>query len=292
MLDTFIPSALAEEEEKQNITTSAPAKVAVQNFENCIAIECYLLYGYLVNDRLGLGTIELSVLKLYDRGSIRMRIKMFPLLALALASAGTFVIANDALAKYEEPSYSTSEKDGNFEIRDYPSVIAAEVEVSGSGESAANNAFKIIAGYIFGKNVSKTKVAMTVPVTEKISSEKIAMTIPVVTDKKQQNMIMRFYMPSKYTLETLPEPNDKRIKLIKLPSARYAVIRFSGFGSEKSCVHHEKLLNDFVKNKNLVASEAMVRAFYNPPWTLPFMRRNEIWQKLPSQSLDEQTKKD
>jgi len=123
---------------------------------------------------------------------------------------------------------------------------------------------------------------MTVPVTEKISSEKIDMTAPVTTDKKNNSMTMRFYMPSSYTLETLPEPIDKRIKLFTLSSARYAVIRFSGFGNEKNCAHHEKLLNDFVKKKNLVSIETPVRAFYNPPWTLPFMRRNEIWQKVSS----------
>ncbi|CAN5378851.1 heme-binding protein [soil metagenome] len=211
-----------------------------------------------------------------------MRIKILPLLAAACAGVGIFAIANDALAKYEEPTYAILEKDGDFEIRDYPSVIAAEVEVSGSGESAANEAFKIIGGYIFGKNVSKTKVAMTVPVTEKISSEKIAMTVPVTTDKQKNSMTMRFYMPSSYTLETLPEPIDKRIKLFTLPKARYAVIRFSGFANEKNCAHHEDLLDNFVKSKNLDASETPVRAFYNPPWALPFMRRNEIWQKVSS----------
>jgi len=211
-----------------------------------------------------------------------VRAKFLSFIAVACAGVGIFAIANDALAKYEEPKYAILEKDGDFEIRDYPSVIAAEVQVAGSGESAANEAFKIIAGYIFGKNVSKTKVAMTVPVTEKTSSEKIAMTVPVTSDKQKDSMTMRFYMPSSYSLESLPVPLDKRIKLFNLPSARYAVIRFSGFASEKNCAYHEKLLEDFVRTKELKPSETPVRAFYNPPWALPFMRRNEIWQNISS----------
>lgn len=211
-----------------------------------------------------------------------MRIKILPLFALTVAGAGILAVASDALAKYEEPNYSILEKDGDFEIRDYPSVIAAEVEVSGSGQASASEAFKIIAGYIFGKNNSKTKIAMTVPVTEEISSEKIAMTVPVTTDKRSNSMAMRFYLPSSYTLETLPEPIDKRVRLVTAPSARYVVIRFSGFGSENNCARHEQLLNTFVKSKNLTPVEGPVRAFYNPPWSLPFMRRNEIWQKVSS----------
>jgi effector-binding domain-containing protein len=194
-----------------------------------------------------------------------MRIKTLALLAAVSVVAGIAAIANDALAKYEEPTYSILEKDGSFEIRDYPSVIAAEVEVPGSGESAASQAFRIIAGYIFGKNVSKKKIAMTVPVT---------------TDKKQDHLTMRFYLPSSYTLETLPEPIDRRIKLSIPPAARYAVIRFSGFSSESNCAQQEELLKDFLKRKNLDPIETPIRAFYNPPWTLPFMRRNEIWQKV------------
>ncbi|CAN5563317.1 heme-binding protein [soil metagenome] len=209
-----------------------------------------------------------------------MRIKKFSLIVIVFAAAAMFAVSSEALAKYEEPTFSVVEKDGAFEIRDYPSVIAAEVSVSGSAEPAANEAFKIIAGYIFGKNVSKKKIAMTVPVTEKVSSEKIAMTVPVTTDRQEKSMTMRFYMPASYTLDTLPEPIDKRIKLVTLPAARYAVTKFSGLGSEKNCLQHEKLLEEFMKKKNLASSERPLRAFYNAPWTLPFMRRNEIWQPI------------
>lgn len=209
-----------------------------------------------------------------------MRIKPLVLLAAAGAAGLGLVIGTDALAKYEEPGYSVDRKEGNFEIRSYPSVIAAEVEVLGRGEQSANSAFKILAGYIFGKNSSKTKIAMTVPVTEKLTAEKIAMTVPVMTDVDKKNMTMRFFMPSKYSLDTLPEPIDKRIKLYQLPPRKFAVIRFSGSSSNENCRKHEEQLNIWLKNQNLEAAGDALRAFYNPPWTLPFMRRNEIWIPL------------
>ena len=209
-----------------------------------------------------------------------MSMKRLSLLVLTCACASLLAVSNEALAKYEEPVFSVLEKDGAFEIRDYPEVISAEVTVPGSAKTAANDAFRIIGGYIFGKNVSKKKIAMTVPVTEKVSSEKIAMTVPVTTDEQEKSMTMRFFMPASYTLETLPEPLDKRIKFVTLAKARYAVVRFSGVGSEQNCQQHEKLLQDFMKKKDLRSGERPVRAFYNAPWTLPFLRRNEIWQKI------------
>lgn len=209
-----------------------------------------------------------------------MRIKPFMFLAAAGAAGLALVIGNDALAKYEEPDYSVDRKEGNFEIRSYPSVIAAEVEVTGQGESSANTAFKILAGYIFGKNVSKAKIAMTVPVTEKLQPEKIAMTAPVTTRVGNKSMTMRFFMPTKYSLETLPEPLDKRIRLHRLPLRKFAVIRFSGFSGDENCRKHEEQLNSWLKNQNLETTAEPIRAFYNPPWTLPFMRRNEIWVQL------------
>ncbi len=209
-----------------------------------------------------------------------MRIKPIMLLAAAGVAGLGLAIGSDALGKYEEPAYSVDRKEGDFEIRSYPSVIAAEVIVPGRGEYSANNAFKILAGYIFGKNVSKTKIAMTVPVTEKVNAEKIAMTVPVTTTVDKKNMTMRFYMPSKYTLDTLPEPIDKRIKLYYQSPLRFAVIRFSGFTSQENCRKHEEQLNLWLKKQNLTPSGEALRAFYNPPWTLPFMRRNEIWIPL------------
>ncbi len=202
--------------------------------------------------------------------------------SILAAGIGTvaFIAGQEALAKYEEPAYTVSEKEGNIEIREYPSVIAAQVQVVGTGKEAANQAFKILAGYIFGKNIRKDKIAMTVPVTESKVSEKIAMTIPVTTLNTQGEMLMSFYMPAKYSLSDLPEAIDKRIQFKKIEPRKFAVIKFSGPANEESMKKHEDELRAYLKTKGSAITGEPLRAFYNPPWTLPFMRRNEVWIQL------------
>jgi len=188
-----------------------------------------------------------------------------------------FAVGREAMAKYEEPNYQVKRKSDDIEIRQYPSVIAAEVQVSTAQKQPENQAFRILAGYIFGKNVARDKIAMTVPVTETSASEKVAMTVPVTSVNADGTMIMSFYMPSKYTLESLPEPVDKRIRFTNVPAKSYAVIRFSGTAREQNIDRHEKKLRDYMKDQGLSPKGPAIRAFYNPPWTLPFLRRNEIW---------------
>lgn len=199
-------------------------------------------------------------------------------LIAALGAAGLAVAAaNDLFNQYEEPKYKTELEEGNFELRAYPSVIAASVQVAGSGEAAANNAFRILAGYIFGKNRGTRKIAMTTPVLQETSSEKIAMTVPVTVEMLKTSMTMSFYMPSKYSLHDLPEALDKRIKFARVPSRKFAALRFSGFGNERDCQLKEEELRRWMRDHGLQPVGEPVRAFYNPPWTLPFLRRNEIW---------------
>jgi hypothetical protein len=193
------------------------------------------------------------------------------------ALIGVGLVAADARAGYEEPAYKVSLTEGNFELRDYPSVVSATVEVQGGRDAAANQAFKILAGYIFGKNVSKKQIAMTVPVTSEAVSEKIAMTVPVTEEKSGSSMRMSFYMPAKYTLESLPEPLDKRIQFKQIAARKFAVVRFSGWATEDSIESHTVKLRAFIEKKGLTASADPITAFYNPPWTLPFLRRNEVW---------------
>lgn len=197
------------------------------------------------------------------------------------AGVGAFA-AREAMAKYEEPKYSVISQFDNIEIRQYPPVISAEVEVAGNRDKAANEAFRILAGYIFGKNISRVKIAMTVPVIEETRSEKIAMTVPVTSVIHDGKMIMRFYMPSEYNLDTLPEANDSRIKFAKLPAARYAVIKFSGFAGEDKMAKYESKLRSYLAEKSISSQGLAIRAFYNPPWTLPFLRRNEVWLQIDS----------
>lgn len=200
---------------------------------------------------------------------------------VSLATLGAvgvvFLLAPAALTRYEEPKYELSQKDGDIELRKYPELIAAQVTVDGSGKDAANDAFKILSGYIFGNNKPREKLAMTLPLAQRTQSEKIAMTVPVVEQRESSKMTMQFFMPGKYDLDSLPEANDPRIKFVKVPAAVYAVIRFSGSWKEPNIRSHADELRNFLKSRNLIQAGEALRAYYNPPWTPLFMRRNEIW---------------
>lgn len=215
-----------------------------------------------------------------------------PTLGIAIfgAVALSITLANKASSKYEEPQFKVIEKLGkNIEIREYKPRIAAEVTVDKEWDDALNSGFRILAGYIFGKNRSNQKVAMTAPVTAQEDSEdlngkslRIAMTTPVTAARTEEpdasgGWKIRFYMPSKFSLDTLPEPEDKRIKLKELPAETFAVIRFSGWSNQDSFTKHlEELKKKLLDSSKFKESGQPTNAFYNPPWTLPFLRRNEI----------------
>jgi hypothetical protein len=186
-----------------------------------------------------------------------------------------------AMAAIEEPAFETLKKSGDFEVRRYAPKIVAETLVEGSLWGASNDGFRVIAGYIFGNNESvqgtgSEKVAMTAPVTVQAAPEKIAMTAPVTTEPAGERMRMHFVMPSQYTLATLPRPKDDRVKLREVPAQDMAVLRFSGFTSEGKVKEKSDELLAWVKGEGLEVAGAAQLARYDPPWTLPFFRRNEI----------------
>ena len=154
-------------------------------------------------------------------------------------------------------------------------MIVAEAEVSGEREESINKGFRIIADYIFGNNVPKQNVAMTAPVIQQ-PSEKIAMTAPVTQEGARNSWKVRFVMPANYTLDTLPKPNNDAVRIKKIPDKRFVVIRFSGMAGEDSLKEHTNALNTFITDKKLTALSQPTYAFFNPPWTLPFLRRNEV----------------
>lgn len=136
----------------------------------------------------------------------------------------------------EQPSYTVIRSLGDVEVRDYPPMIVAEVEVSGERKRAINAGFRMIADYIFGNNSPSKKIPMTAPVTQQ-AGENIAMTAPVSQQSAGGAWRVRFVMPSGYTLETLPTPNNAAVKLVVVPAERFAVIRFSGLAGDEAVCH-------------------------------------------------------
>ncbi len=193
-----------------------------------------------------------------------------------IATFLTVILVTGAAMAVEEPPFTTLVEDGNFEIRDYPALLVAEVTVSGAQKEAANKGFRLLADYIFGNNTSRQDIAMTAPVAQQKESEKIAMTAPVSQIEEADSWIVRFTMPGQYTLETLPTPNDPAVRIKRLPPTRFAVLRFSGRANEKSVAEKSAELTRIAATRGLRATGPITLAQYNPPWIPGFMRRNEV----------------
>ncbi len=176
----------------------------------------------------------------------------------------------------EEPNFVVVRRDGKFEIRDYPAVVAAEVTVTGAQGEAARKGFRLLASYIFGGNTRKQSIAMTAPVAQRPTSEKIAMTAPVAQTQVGNDWVVRFTMPSAFTLEPLPAPNNPAVQLRVVPAARFAVLVFSGRARADLVAAKMAELHAWVQAQNLTETGEASLCQYNPPWTLWFMRRNEV----------------
>lgn len=199
--------------------------------------------------------------------------KRFLISFIALLFAG-------AVMATEEPKYNLIQQSGDVELREYAPKIIAETVVSGDLDDASSKGFKQIADYIFGNNTApaggKEKIAMTAPVTMEAQSEKISMTTPVTMQKTEGMWRMHFVMPSQYMMETIPKPNNPAVALRQIPSQRYAVIRFSWFAGEDKVAKKTSELLTWMKDNNITPTGSPELARYNPPWTLPFLRRNEV----------------
>ncbi len=194
-----------------------------------------------------------------------------------LAAAMLVATGSGAAMAVEEPAFKQVLREGNFELRDYPAVVVAQVTVAGDQKDAANQGFRLLAGYIFGGNKRRQSIAMTAPVAQQAASEKIAMTAPVAQTKTSTGAwVVRFTMPSAYTLQSLPVPNDARVELRNIEPARFAVLRFSGLAQTADVEAKSNELLAQVKSHQLRALGPVSLAQYNPPWTLWFMRRNEV----------------
>lgn len=180
-------------------------------------------------------------------------------------------------SRVEQAEYSVIKKENGYEIRNYPTHIVAQTTVSGSYQESMNTGFSIVAGYIFGGNTKKESIAMTAPVVmQNNTSEKIAMTAPVLVSNEGGLRIISFGMPASYTLDTLPIPTDSRVKLVQVPSKKFAVMRFTGYRNDARIQKIEnELLQELAVDKVEVIGTPLY-AGYNAPGTPPWMMRNEV----------------
>ena len=200
------------------------------------------------------------------------------MLAFSLAGCSVFGIRTA-----EELKYDIISKSGDIEIREYQAYIAAVASMKGPYEEIQGDLFRVLAAYIFGKNTTDSTIAMTAPVQmnpeTKDSSEQIAMTAPVVIQAESEGIWkMAFSMPSKYTMQNLPKPLDPEVTLVEVPAKKFAVIRFSGSfdNLEKRRDKAEELSKWLSTQPQYKKLSDPVFAGYDPPFTLPFLRRNEV----------------
>jgi SOUL heme-binding protein len=177
----------------------------------------------------------------------------------------------------EEPDYKVLRTVEGVELRQYAPYVVAEVVLNATAEDAGNQAFPILAGYIFGKNKGERKFAMTAPVTQAAEPVKMAMTAPVTQSAAAGGMRVQFVLPRGVTLESAPEPLDPRVQLRLVPASQRVVIRYSGTWTQANYDEHLALLKAIVARSDIATEGEPVLARYNAPFTPWFLRRNEIW---------------
>ena len=172
----------------------------------------------------------------------------------------------------EEPKYQILTSNNNYEIRKYNDRLAVEVTYSNQ-----DSGFRYLFNYISGENTTSEKVSMTVPVTQSV---KIDMTAPVTQSKKDGKLVMQFYLPSKFTINTAPKPTNGRVSLVELEGGIYAVIKYSGRVTDNNFQRHYEELKEYLTKDNINFIEPAIRATFNGPFTLPILRRNEVMIKI------------
>ena len=172
----------------------------------------------------------------------------------------------------EEPKYQILKSNSNYEIREYNDRLAVEVTYSNE-----DSGFRYLFNYISGENTTSEKVSMTVPVTQSV---KIDMTAPVTQSKKDGKLVMQFYLPSKFTINTAPKPTNPKVSLIVLEGDIYAVIKYSGRATDKNFQKHYKELKEYLIKDNINFVEPAIKSTFDGPFTLPILRRNEVMMKI------------
>lgn len=203
---------------------------------------------------------------------------------LAIFSALTILFSSGCsvvgISDVEEAAYVVVIKDNDFELRHYEPMLIVETTIDDNFENAGNKAFKRLFAYISGNNVANQEIAMTAPViadpAEKIRGTDIAMTAPVLQEYSKGRWRYAFVLPRNFTLKTAPQPLDENINLAEVAGKKVAVIRFSGFWSKETMQNKTSKLKSWISANNLTSLSEPRWAGYNPPWTIPFLRRNEV----------------
>jgi SOUL heme-binding protein len=204
--------------------------------------------------------------------------------AAAFIAGYGLIFSTNAMA-LEQPKYVVLQSHELYEIRKYEPYIVAEVVVPGPESEAGNQAFKLLGGYIFGNNKGERKLEMTAPVVQTpVTSTgrptKIEMTAPVVQTPTQNGFLVQFMMPSAFTLSTLPEPLDTRVKLRQVEAKTVAAHRYSGTWSQANYDEHLEMLKKALDKAGVKTMGEPIYSRYNPPITPWFLRKNEIWLTL------------
>ncbi|CAG7857536.1 hypothetical protein MCAMS1_02400 [biofilm metagenome] len=198
--------------------------------------------------------------------------KLFALInTLFLAGCSLFGIQTE-----DSPVYGLMEEYDPIEIRHYYPYLTVQTEDSGDYDAATEKSFFRLFDYINGKNQTQQKLTMTAPVLQASKGEKIQMTAPVFQAQSGKTWTMRFVLPLEYDLATAPKPSDPKVTLVEIPEKKVAVLRFTGFFSENTLSETKAELMAWLKEKKIKPLSEPLSAGYNPPWTIPFLRRNEI----------------
>ena len=192
------------------------------------------------------------------------------------------VLAGPVMSNVEKPDYKVIQSEQNIEIRQYEPMIIAEVEIDGKRKDAIRDGFRLLADYIFGNNTVAQNISMKAPVQQK-ENQKIAMTTPVQQQLEGNSWQISFVMPSKYSMDSLPVPNNNRVRLKKILTKKFVVIEFSGTNSNENVTEHEDQLMSYIEANQIKIIGSPKYAFYNAPWTLPFLRRNEVMIEINQQ---------
>ncbi len=176
----------------------------------------------------------------------------------------------------DEPSYDVRNDYGHIQIRHYPTLVVAQTEINAEYKTASSLGFQRLAGYIFGNNKKQQSIAMTAPVIQEQAAERLSMTAPVMQQKSGTVWLMAFVLPKNYSLLTAPVPLDSSVLIQEIPGKEVAVIRYSGSLSEQGIEEKSVELANWLVKQHYKAISPPRSAAYDPPWTLPFLRRNEV----------------